>query len=71
MEHTLDLGNTICYYANAVGKLMENYFSDIIKDVESIKEMTVGDVLYFIDLRKNNKNNLDKSEIFTNFAVSI
>ena len=22
------------------------------------------------DLRKNNKNNLDKSEIFTNFAVS-
>lgn len=60
MEHTLNLGNTICYYANAVGKLMENYFSDIIKDVESIKEMTVGDVLYFI-IQPNCTHTADES----------
>ena len=48
MENTMDLGNTICNYANTAGKLMENYFSDLIRDVEHIKEMVVGDVLYFI-----------------------
>ena len=60
MENTMDLGNTICNYANTAGKLMENYFSDLIRDVEHIKEMVVGDVLYFI-IQPNCTHTADES----------
>lgn len=48
MEITWNVWKTICDYANEAGKLMEGYFSDLIRDADSIKEMGIGDVLYFI-----------------------